>query len=244
MEHELEDITGFIRRRIVPTIQGLINEVNLTHGNVVVATADYQIQRVDRVIICQNSSAITVTLPPVADTKGQRFVVCRESAQVTVACQSGEWLYDATDGTIVLGSSWYAAEVYSDGTVYRNMSTVDWAAWFRLGRPRPLWVPYAATLSLDVSAYRDFEIGALTGNCAITLVNGLDGDEGLINVVQDGTGLRTVSIAASGRTTVSSAAIASLAAATTAAAETIYWYRFYADGNGVARLQQSIDFLA
>jgi len=124
MEHELEDITSFIRRRIVPTIQGLINEVNLTHGNVV-ATSDvsYQIQRTDRVVICQdageNSGAV---LPPVEDVKGQRFLVCRESAYaVTVTCQSGEWLYDAIDGFIIIGSDNYTTEVYSDGTKYRRV---------------------------------------------------------------------------------------------------------------------------
>ena len=106
-----------------------------------------------------------------------------------------------------------------------------------------LAVPYAAVLTLDVSAHRDFEVGALTGNCAITLVNGADGSEGLINVVQDTTGGRTVTIAATGRTVVRSTSLGSLTALATASAQTIYWYRFHTVG-AVAYLQVSMDYLA
>jgi len=109
----------------------------------------------------------------------------------------------------------------------------------------PLAVPYAASLSLDTSPQRDkdFEIGPLTGNLAITLIKGVDGAEGLINVKQDGVGGHTVSIAAAGRTVVKSTSIASLAAAVGVNAQTVYWYRFYTV-NGVGYLQLSVDFLA
>jgi hypothetical protein len=106
-----------------------------------------------------------------------------------------------------------------------------------------LAVAYAATLNLDVSLYKDFEIGPLTGNLAITLTNGVDGSEGLINVKQDGGGVRTVSIVAAGRTVIKSTSIASLAAALGAGAQTVYWYRLYTI-DGVGYLQLSIDFLA
>lgn len=124
VQDQVQNITNFIQHRIVPTIQGLINEVNLTHGNVAVSDdVTYQIQRTDRVVICQDAGENSVAvLPPVADVKGQRFLVCRESAYaVTVTCQSGEWLYDAIDGFIILGSDNYTTEVYSDGTKYRRV---------------------------------------------------------------------------------------------------------------------------
>jgi len=120
--------------------------------------------------------------------------------------------------------------------------TFDGAAW--VSNPKGvLAVAYAASLNLDTSAYKDFEIGPLTGNLAITLTNGVDGSEGLINVKQDGGGVRTVSIVAAGRTVIKSTSIASLAAALGAGAQTVYWYRLYTI-DGVGYLQLSIDFLA
>jgi len=110
---------------------------------------------------------------------------------------------------------------------------------------QPIEVPYAASLSLDVSllSSKDFEIGLLTGNCDIALTGGYDGAEGLINVSQDGTGGYAVTIAAAGRTEIKSASLASLTAAPEPGAHTVYWYRFYTV-NAVGYLQVSMDYLA
>jgi len=147
---------------------------------------------------------------------------------------SGDNLGAGVDVAITLGVGQTVHYVAHDATNWRKVGS---------RKQIPIAVAYAATLNLDVSAYSDFEIGALTGNCAITLINGVDGDEGLINVKQDGGGVRTVSIVAAGRTVIKSTSIASLAAALGAGAQTVYWYRFYTI-DGVGYLQLSIDFLA
>lgn len=107
-----------IYRELLPLILLTRNSVNTTHGDVVTCDADYQVQNTDRTIICQNTAAAVVTLPPVADVFEQRFLVCRQDAVVTVSPQSGEWLYDAIDGFIILGSIDYTTELYSDGQRY------------------------------------------------------------------------------------------------------------------------------
>lgn len=61
------------------------------------------------------------------------------------------------------------------------------------------WASNAA--SIDVSTCNDFAASnTLTGNSALTLLNGIDGCQGTIYVKQDGTGSRTLSFTVSGRT--------------------------------------------
>ncbi len=90
----------------------------------------------------------------------------------------------------------------------------------------PLATAYASTLSLDVAARNDHDVGALTGNITITLTNGVDGCSGVVDVVQDGTGGWTVSIVASGRTVKHDVNVTDLVAATAAGAITQYPYMF------------------
>lgn len=61
-------------------------------------------------------------------------------------------------------------------------------------RGTPSSVSYSASLTLDFSAANNFEIGALTGNITINNPSNLTaGQSGVITLVQDGTGGRTVS---------------------------------------------------
>lgn len=62
---------------------------------------------------------------------------------------------------------------------------------------------YSATPTLDLSDKLNwFMTGAMTGNMAVTLSNGSDGYNGIIGVLQDGTGNRLFSLTASGRTVI------------------------------------------
>jgi hypothetical protein len=70
-------------------------------------------------------------------------------------------------------------------------------------RQTPQGFTYAPSRTLDVSTNNQFQLtNMLTGAMALTLSNGQDGDTGTITVVQDGNGLRTISVGAVGRTVV------------------------------------------
>jgi len=58
----------------------------------------------------------------------------------------------------------------------------------------PLAVAYAASISLDVAEDNDFDVAALTGNITIDWTNPAAGRSGKIELLQDGTGGRTLTI--------------------------------------------------
>lgn len=59
-------------------------------------------------------------------------------------------------------------------------------------------VPYAATITLDMSTGNEFDVGVLTGNTTITLTNVVHGAHYTIKCQQDGTGGRAVTLVGSG----------------------------------------------
>jgi hypothetical protein len=99
----------------------------------------------------------------------------------------------------------------------------------------PSVVTYATAVTLDTSQKNDFVIGALTGNIAITLSNPAAGRQGLIAVRQDGTGTRTVSIAATGYTNYHDVNTIDLIASPAANAIVVYTYAMLVVG-GVSML--------
>lgn len=97
----------------------------------------------------------------------------------------------------------------------------------------PASFSYAATRDLDLTSNFNHQLSnTLTGNIAFTLLNGVDGCKGRISVVQDSTGGRTASVAASGRTMVNR--FGSTGALPTAASSRGYIDYEFATVNGVA----------
>lgn len=63
------------------------------------------------------------------------------------------------------------------------------------GAAAPVSVAYAATVTLDLNAGINFDIGALTGNLTLAnFTNAKPGQSGIIRLVQDATGGRTLSV--------------------------------------------------
>lgn len=58
----------------------------------------------------------------------------------------------------------------------------------------PRSIAYAASLTLNLSNGRHFEVGTLTGNLALAFTGGSPGDTGTVLLKQDGTGNRTVTV--------------------------------------------------
>lgn len=117
MHQELEELRAAVEREIIPVIKAIRTEVNKTHGNLVhhQLDADYSVQRTDRHVVCSNTIAIAVTLPPAADVTEQVFTVYRADAAVALTAQAGETISGASSQAVALRES---LEVISDGVEY------------------------------------------------------------------------------------------------------------------------------
>lgn len=62
------------------------------------------------------------------------------------------------------------------------------------GSRAPVTLAYAATRTIDCSVGDTFNIGALTGNITLAFSGGTDGQKILVNLVQDSTGGRTLTL--------------------------------------------------
>lgn len=58
----------------------------------------------------------------------------------------------------------------------------------------PLFLPYTATIALDLSARNNFVIGTLTGNLSLSFTNPIAGASGYIVLNQDIAGGKTLTI--------------------------------------------------
>lgn len=108
-----------VNREFQPLQADLRAEVNRLGGDTTSTDAGYQVMREDRVVLCENSAAITVTLPPAEDVAGRWLTVKRLDAAVTVAAQAGETI----DGSasFVLASQYDRVTLLSDGISFYVM---------------------------------------------------------------------------------------------------------------------------
>src|SRR5689334_7561240 len=62
------------------------------------------------------------------------------------------------------------------------------------GAPTVVDVPFVASVVLDcaLAVYPVFRIGTLTGNIAVSFINGGNGQQARVEITQDGTGNRTI----------------------------------------------------
>jgi hypothetical protein len=89
------------------------------------------------------------------------------------------------------------------GTSEAGVPLVEWARFNRTGEYVSLrrnvdcvqHVPYAATITIDAASGDEFHIGVLTGACAITVTNPVEGQHLRIRYKQDATGGRALTFA-------------------------------------------------
>lgn len=106
----------------------------------------------------------------------------------------------------------------------------------------PLVTAYAATLNLDASLHNVHTVAPLTGDCAVTIINGVDGHSGMITMQQNGAGSHVFTIAAAGRTVWKDANIPDVLPSSTGNKCTRFFYDFFTapDGTSVLELNKSV----
>ncbi len=96
----------------------------------------------------------------------------------------------------------------------------------------PLWVPsiesaiVGGAVDVNVAATNTHKLTQLVADTALTFINGIDGLQGTITVRQDGTGGRTLSFAAAGRTVLKDVSAADLNPQAALDSVTMYAYSF------------------